>query len=316
MSKERNIIAMLLILVTAILASCDLIQNDDPGNTGIGKVMVNITDAPFPVKDVTNVLVKVDKVELRVAGGLCEGTQGETIGKDKDKDKKDKNGKEHDYSNFECDSGFVVVFSSETPVEIDLLKLQNGITTMLAKADIPVGSYDMIRLRIVDATIVLADASFILKVPSGSTSGIKIMLDNDLVVEEGDNVAQVLLDFDLSRSFIAIGNTNGKKGYKGFIFNPVIRAVNHQQSGTIFGMVYEGENKAIEGALITVLKKDSLVTTTISDSKGAYKVIGLPEGTYNLKAEKEGYTTVNISDFKVTSKAEIKKDIQLVQQKK
>lgn len=309
---KRTTKAILLIFITAFLASCDLIQNEEPNDTGIGKVVISITDAPFPVKEVNKVLVNVDKVEMRVAGGLCEGTQGELIGKgnDKDKDKKDKNDK-HDYENFECDSGFIVVFSSEKPVEIDLMKLQNGITTVLATADIPVGSYDMIRLRVVDATIVLADTSFILKVPSGNSSGIKIMLDNDLEVKEGDNAAQILLDFDLSRSFIALGNANGKKGYKGFIFKPVIRAVNHQQTGTIFGMVYDAENKAIEGAMVSVLNKDSIVTTAITDNKGTYKVIGLTEGTYILKVEKEGYSTATIPVIKVTSKAEIKKDIRL-----
>jgi hypothetical protein len=319
MRKKRNIPAILLILLSAFLASCSLIQSSEPTNTGVGKVVIHITDAPFPVKDVKNVFINVDKVEMRVAGGLCKGTQGEHIGKGKVDDEhnetKGKHHEDHDYSNFECDSGYVSVFSSVKPVEIDLLKLQNGITTMLAQADIPVGSYDIIRLHIVDASVVLADTTFKLKVPSCETDGLKIRLDSVLVVKEGETTAEVLLDIDLSQSFIPIHHHDGRKGFMGFIFKPVIRAMNHHKCATIFGTVYEGDYKAIEGALVTILKKDTVITSAITNSKGAYKVISLPEGTYTLKAEKAGYTTVNFPDIKVTVKSEIKKNIQLVQQK-
>jgi hypothetical protein len=316
MKKYRNMAAILLIIMAAFLASCDLIPNVAPTNTGTGKVVINITDAPFPVKDVKNVFINVNKVEMRVAGGLCQGTQGEHIGKGKDDDKH--NGKmgdhneDHDYSNFECDSGYVTVFSSDT-VNIDLLKLQNGITTVLANANIPVGSYDIIRLSIVDATIVLPDVTFKLTYSAGKTSGLKIRLDSALVVKEGETTAEVLLDVDLSRSFIALPHHDGKKGYMGFLFNPVIRAVNHHTCGIISGIVYEGDYKPIEGALVSILKKDSVITSAITNSKGFYKVISLPEGTYALKAEKTGYKTVTIPDIKVTVKSEIKKNIKLVQ---
>jgi hypothetical protein len=317
MIKNRNITAVMLILLSALFTTCSLIQSGEPTNTGVGKVVINITDAPFPIKDVKNVFVSVDKIEMRVAGGLCEGTQGEHIGKITDDDDhhetKGKYHDDHDYSNFECDSGYVTVFSSDTLVKIDLLKLQNGITTVLAKADVPVGSYDIIRLNIVDATIVLPDVTFKITYSSGKTSGLKIKLDSTLVVKEGETTAEVLLDVDLSRSFIALPHHDGKKGYMGFLFNPIIRAVNHHHCGAIYGTVYEGEYKAIEGALVTVLKKETVITSAITDSKGAYKVIGLPEGTYSLKAEKTGYKTVTIPDINVTVKSEIKKNIKLVQ---
>ena len=64
------------------------------------------------------------------------------------------------------------------------------------------------------------------------------------------------------------------------------------------------------------MKNESVVTTALANSKGWYRIIGITEGTYTLKVEKEGYVTVIITDLKVTSKGELKKDIQLVQQKK
>jgi hypothetical protein len=315
MVKKIKGTAILLIILSAVFSSCSLIQTGEPTKTGVGKVVISVTDAPFPVKDVKNVFVNVDKVELRVSGGLCNGTNGEHIGKGYFKDHGNWKSSWFHYENFDCDSGFVTVFSATKPVEIDLLKLQNGLTSMLAKADIPVGSYDIIRLHLVNATIVLENATITLNLPSSNASGLKIRLDSDLVVEEGDNIAEVLLDFDLSRSFIAFGYPGGKKGIMGFFFNPVIRAINHPKSGTIFGTVYQGNFNPVEGALVTVLKKDTIVTTAITNSKGFYKVIGLPVGIYNLKAEKEGYTTANIKDINVICRGEIMKNIQLVQQK-
>jgi hypothetical protein len=135
-----------------------------------------------------------------------------------------------------------------------------------------------------------------------------------LVVEEGEGIAEILLDVDLSRSFTAIGHGNGKKGFKEFIFKPVIRACNHHYSGSISGMVHEDKSTPIEGALITVFHAGEMVTTAVSDNLGSYKVIGLMHGTYALTVEKEGYNKVSLNRISVWKKSDVKKNIQLVKQ--
>ncbi len=299
----------MLAVFAAFIVSCDLMQTDKPSE-GTGKLVVSITDAPFPKAEVTEVIIHVDKVEMRIAGGLCETEEGETVGKSN----KEKKNQKHDFNNFDCDSGFVTVFSSQEAKKIDLFKLQNGIKEVLAESTIPAGSYDMIRLHIIDSYVVTPDDTFDVKVPSGYASGMKIRLDTILVVEEGESISEILLDVDLSRSYHAIGNDKGKKGFKGFIFNPVIRAVVHHHTGSIYGTVYEGESTPVENAMITVLQADTVVTTALSGHKGKYKVIGLPAGTYSLKAEKEGYVTKEMKDIKVVPKGEFKADFQLVKQ--
>jgi len=309
MKKYRKVFVFMLLLTTSFLMSCSLVQNDQPGtSTGTGRVVVNITDAPFPVKEVTNVYVNIDTVDLRIKGGTCTVKTGETVGKH--------GGGVHDYSNFSCDSGFVFVWGSATPKKIDLLKLQNGVTTVLADATIPAGSYDMIRMHLASIAIVTADSTYDVKIPACYKRGLRLKLDSVLTVTEGEDIAEILVDIDLSRSLVSMGywNGHGKKRFIGFYFQPIIRAINHKQSGCVFGKVYEGTSTAVESALITVLHADTLVTTALTDSLGKYKVIGLKAGTYGLKAEKTGYKTVIINGIKLDRKESVKQNIQLVKQ--
>lgn len=308
-----------LLLWVGLIYSCDVNrQNDLEPSPGTGKVVISITDAPFPADLVDEVNVTIDRVELRIAGGECTAENGDPVGeendndkvKDKDKDKDRKKG--FDYSDFDCDSGFVVI--SEKSKTIDLLKLQNGISEILAEDTIPVGVYDMIRLHVVDATIVIeGNSSFPLKIPSGTSSGLKIKLDTLLTVTE-EGVSEVLVDFDLSRSFIVKGNPHNKKGITGFMFKPVIRAVNKSLSGSIYGKVVEGDTTAVPQVLVTILQGDSTLATGLTNNRGMYEVTGIPTGSYNLKAEKEGFQTATLSNVKVNKKSRVRKDIRLVRQ--
>ncbi len=304
-----------LLFLLGMVYSCDVSKQNDPEpSSGTGKVVISITDAPFPVHLVGEVNVTIDRVELRIAGGTCTGKNGENIGKENEKEKeKDKEKKRgYDYSAFDCDSGFVVI--SEKSKTINLLKLQNGITEILAEGIIPVGEYDMIRLHVVEAAIVIeGNRSFSLKIPSGTTSGLKIKLDSHLAVTE-EGVSEALVDFDLSRSFIVKGNYHNKNGITGFMFKPVIRAVNRKMSGSIFGRVVEGDTTAVPGVLVTLLRSDTVVTTAITNSRGMYEVTGLTTGAYDLKAEKEGYKTVTLNNIKVNKLSRILKNIKLVRQ--
>ena len=101
--------------------------------------------------------------------------------------------------------------------DLDLVNLKDAVPTILGAAQVPVGSYDQIRLITVeDGRLTLSDGSrHEFKIPSGSKSGIKIFLED--VVEVTDwSLAQINLQFNLARSFVLKGNGN-------FNFKPVIR---------------------------------------------------------------------------------------------
>lgn len=283
-------------------ASCNL-DNNDLAPEGTGRVVVSITDAPFPVGLVDKVLVTVDTVELRKEGGNCTGKNGEPIGKIRPS-----KGKGFDYSRFRCDSGYVVISTGEK--EFDLLQLQNGVTEILADAQVPVGTYDIIRMELVKAVIYMDEYTFTINIPESANNGLRIRLDTVLVVD-GSTTAGVLVDLDLSRSFVTMGNHKAKGGILGFIFNPMIRAVNQHRAGSIHGRVMEDKNTPVAGALITVMSGDKTVSTAITGEKGLYRIIGLPVGTYQVSASKEGYNTKTSDDIKIYIKRDFRQDFLL-----
>ena len=286
--------SMILAAVVLFVTSCQDIT--DINETGSGKLVVKLTDAPFPVDLVDQALVTIDKIEIRSSiDSECEGGseyQNQNQGED-------------------CEGYSFIVLSEETQ-EFNLLALTNGITADLLEMEIGTGEYDLIRMHVTDARIILTDGQeFDLTIPSGSQSGLKIKIEPELVVEDGV-VNEILLDFDVSKSFIVQGNANSKAGIKGFIFKPVIRAVSQKQCSRVEGMVYEGDDTPVEEAFVQLMQGDSVLTSSFSDEDGNYALIGIPAGTYIMKCEKEGYGTVTLTGLEVTTEQKTIQNIQLV----
>jgi len=265
--KRPVISFLILIIITAVTlfltGSCSKIN--DQGDTG--RLVVKITDAPFPIDEIDAATVTITKVEIRK---VSEGESDE--------------------------NPFIVV--SEEPMEFNLLELRNGLTEKLLDIEIPVGKYDLIRLYIDNAGLKLKEGQeFNVKVPSGKQTGIKIFINPDLAVE-GGLTSELLLDFDLAGSFVLRGNLTKPSSINGFIFKPVIRVSNLTTAGRIEGLVSDTAKVIIKNATIWI-KQDTIVATAIADTLGKYAIIGVPAGYYTVSASKEGYDTVSHESVKV-----------------
>lgn len=150
----------------------------DTGSDGTGRLTVRMTDAP--ADDFTQANVTVTRVEA-----------------------------------VSSDSGRVVVSTATQP--FDLLRLRNGLMATLGSTDLPAGRYTQIRVVVADdARVVYRDGtSETLKIPSGTTSGIKVNVPA-FTIEDGEEVV-VALDFDVNDSFHATGNAGR------YIFRPTIK---------------------------------------------------------------------------------------------
>jgi hypothetical protein len=183
----------------------------------------------------------------------------------------------------------------------NLLELRNGLVEELLDIEIPQGEYDLIRLYVDQARLKIKDGGeFDVKVPSGQQTGIKVFISPGLVVGEG-LTSELILDFDLEKSFVMRGNLNSPAGINGFIFKPVIRAVNNSTAGRIAGLVTDKDKVIISEASIKVKQGETDVASAITDASGLYAVIGLPSGTYSVVASKENYITVTVDDVKVVA---------------
>lgn len=280
--KQLGLILAGFILSTLAFVSCNNDENIPQGTKG--RINVHLTDSPYPIGLIESAFVTIDKVEIRKHS---ESNPGE-----------------------DADS-FIVI--SEVEMQIDLLELTNGITEQIATLDLEAGSYNEMRLHVVDATVVLANGTeYDLKVPSGSSSGLKIKFDPEIQILEGQT-SDVLLDFDVSRSFVVKGNVSTQ--INGFNFKPVVRGAFLGLAGRVEGSVSDTIGNPLENAMVKLWMPDDEVGTnaegeagddnlqvsSFTDIDGKYKLIGVPSGTYSISCELEGYIGDTINNITVTS---------------
>ncbi len=248
-----------------LFSGCDKINNDLKG-----RLVISITDGPFPINFIESATVTITKIEIRKAGdGVSDGNP------------------------------FLTVW--EGTESFDLLQLRNGLIETLTDIEVPQGRYDLVRLYVDQAGLKIKDGgAFDVKVPSGPQTGIKIFINPELMVE-GGLTSELLLDFDLSSSFVMRGNLESPAGISGFIFKPVIRAANNTEAGRIEGSVTDSEGTPITEVLVEVLQDDNVVGTAYTDLSGKYAVIGLAPGKYTVKASKTEYESLTVDDTSVSA---------------
>ena len=284
--QSKTLLGVMLIAFTTMLfavTSCEeeqssgMIPEEDEGTLN-----VQLTDAPISLDLIDEANVTISKIEIR----------------------KDVDGQASDTGN-----PFITIYdSTET---YNLLELRNGVTETLVDLEVPVGEYDLIRMYVDSAGLTLTNGdSYDVKVPSGRQTGIKIFIEPSIQVQ-GGLTSNLLLDFDLSKSFILKGNMNTPAGVKGFNFKPVIRAVNQTTAGQISGMVTDTSEASVAEAAVWI-KQDTVVSTTWSDSTGGYAILGVEEGTYDLFAARDGYDTTMVEDVEVTAGNETIQDLELM----
>jgi hypothetical protein len=277
--KHLKLIITGIILSTIAFVGCN---QDEVSLENKGRLNVHITDAPFPIDLVSSTVVTIDAVEIK---------------------------KKADAELEEDESSFILL--TDELMEINLLELTNGVTEIIATTDLEPGTYDEIRLHVVDATVTLKEGSeYNLKIPSGSSSGLKIKIHPAITINEGET-SDVLLDFDLSKSFVVKGNLNGNIG--GFIFKPVVRGVFLGAAGRIEGNVSDTLGNPIENVWVKLwnpeldddgeieIDDDSLVISTFTDVQGNFKLIGLLPGTYTITTEAEGFKGGMIENISVAA---------------
>jgi Domain of unknown function (DUF4382) len=162
--------------------------------SGSGSLTVNLTDTP--VDDATSVVIDFTGIELH-------DTNGQTV-----------------------------TIDFPTARKIDLLQLQNGLTTALVQGEsVPSGSYDWIQLNVL-ATRDTQGQSFItldtggqypLYIPSGSAAGLK--LTTAFTVSQG-GTTRLVVDFNARQS---ITTTDGQN----YALVPALRLANQAEAGKI-----------------------------------------------------------------------------------
>lgn len=259
-----------LIILLSVLAAVANFSCQKLNDNGTGRLVIKITDAPFPFDEIESALVTIDRIELRKAGDCVP-------------------------------DGNPFITVAEDIGEFNLIDLRNGVVELLADIEIPAGEYDLVRLYVGPANLTVKGGDvYSLKIPSGEQTGIKIFIKPSLVVE-GGLTSELLLDFDLSRSFVMRGNLINPSESNGFIFKPVIRAVNNTSAGRIEGIVKDEAGNVIEGVTIKINQEEEEIASALTSAEGFFAVIGLPAGNYSVTASKTGFKSITEDEVKVSA---------------
>jgi hypothetical protein len=271
--------------LTLLLWGCS--DGDDSLKT-TGRLNVFLVDAPFPTDQVAEANVTVFKVEARLADQGSEDSEAKEDGDSR---------------------GRFINLMDEVIGPVNLLELIDGTSEQLADAEIPAGTYDLIRVYVRDAEVIMNDEEstrYDLKVPSGAQSGIKVFLDPPLQVA-GGLTEDLILDFDVTQSFVPKGGSaENPEGITGFNFTPVIRGGNMSTAGSISGTVtidiVDGDPIPVAGATVTLFDmEDNQVTSTLSGDLGGYEFKALDPGIYRVEVSLEGYEAQSADTVEVVA---------------
>ena len=197
---------MRLFALAAVLAGLGLAVSacDASDASGTARINVRMTDAPFPFDLAQSADVTITRIELLAA--------------------EDDGDASNDTTDAEAVRGRIVLYDGD-PVALDLLRLRDGVDTLLVNGfSVPAdGSYNRMRIYVgPEASVTFTDGSvFPLKLPSAQRSGIKVALPDYAASGDGDEI-DVLIDFNVEESFVTRGNP-GSAGFKGFLFKPVLK---------------------------------------------------------------------------------------------
>lgn len=158
---------------------------------------------------------------------------------------------------------------------IDLLDLRED-SMLIASSGMPSGAYNQVRLFVSEASIIDANGTHEIRIPSNLRTGIKINID--ATVDE-NTITTILLDFNVQKSVVRQGNG-------AYLLQPVIPAVIMNLAGTVSGTVTLDGNP-VEGAIITATYTEGSsyplgteVNTSTSAADGMFKIWVLREGKY------------------------------------
>ena len=204
---NRSSLVACALSVAVVAGACG--GADAAGLNGSGTLVVQLTDAPFPTDSVKSVDIFVVRVDGRVAE-VDDSTASQNVTTE-DSSKTD---------------GWKTLATPNASV--DLLSLQNGVTSTLGEAKLDAASYRGFRLVIdpskssvtlKNGQVLTSTSSPSVAFPSASRSGIKISLSAPVDVS-ADGKTTMVVDFDVGSSFIMRGNSLSQNG---LLFKPVIR---------------------------------------------------------------------------------------------
>lgn len=154
------------------------------------------------------------------------------------------------------------------------------------------GEFEAVRLQIKDVSVELRDGRTFLPAVSDSirVHGVIAILNSPAEVK-GNQITELVIDFDLPRSLRVQGDPSTLSGITGFEFTPAVRGVNLATTGQITGTIkHDNRTPAVVGddvvmrnlmvSLVQIGTRDTV--SVVTSTSGEYNAYFLPAGSYSI----------------------------------
>jgi Domain of unknown function (DUF4382) len=271
MNRIRNTVFVCLSVIVISLVFITACNKENSNSSAVipsGQQKVSVTLNDGPVPNLSSVIVDIRYVEVKVdTGKLRHDDDYYDDDHEGDNDEQDDHG---DHENHHGDRFGVWDTVGVTPGLYDLVKLQNGMDTLIANGITQAGKITMIRVTLGNNNSVSTDATHQFPLPICDHSPYVYANIRSVSLDSiGNNQFFVHLDFNIARS---IHFDDGQ-----YCLKPVIKPYSNHNTGTIEGIVLP----AAAHAYVEVLNNTD-TALAIPEDNGEFKIKGLAPGVYSV----------------------------------
>ena len=278
----RKNYTLYFLLIFTFIFSCQ--KPDVRAEDESAKLIVRLTDAPFPHNRVAEVNISLSELSIVPA---------------------------NDELNSDMNDNSKISLLDRV-IEVNLLQLVNGVTLNLANKELEEGDYGGFELFIEKANVVLKDdTKYVMNLALREEGGYRIFLPKPLKARKG-LTKDILLDFDVARSFMPRMSPTANMGIAGFVFNPFIKVSDNDHAGSMSGFITsktDSDLLRVAGAQVSVFYQGVLYTSTFTDASGMFTVLGLPSGIYEVLVQRDGYLSETVNQVEVSAGQETETNI-------
>ena len=286
LKKSYAYAGIILLSLAIFIAACQK-QVDEPiANSDTKKVSIYLTDDPC---NFDSLFVDIRYVEVKI----------DTSKRHRDDDHHGDDDDDGDDDHHHHDSyGFWDTLSINAGV-YNILKLRNGIDTLLASGNIPAGKIRKIRITLgTNNSIVVGGVTKPLTLLAGSNNYVYVKIHKDDEDDDTPTQTAIWLDFDVCKSIKLISGR--------YYLKPFLKTFSNKKTGKVEGKVFP---RAAAPFVQIFNATDS--GFAIPENDGKYKIRGLKTGIYKIKFYgHNGYFDTTISNITVQRNRET--DVQTI----
>lgn len=278
-NKHLFLVACMAIAVSLVMTACTKNTSAEANASGKEQLSLYLTDGPGLFD---NVYIDIRSVKVLI------DTSKDT--RQHDNDDWDRRGSD----DRKKDSSFVWEDLKIAPGIYDVLKLRNGVDTLLASATITKGSIRLIKIEIgTNNSLVKDSVTYPLNLPANALNYILIKLKGNECENYLTGKKRLWLDFDVTRSII---QERDNKFYLRAVFHFFV--VNN--TGHLSGRVGPKEGYPV----VTVFNATD-TAYALPNKEGYFKLRGLKDGIYSVYINaSNGYLDTTLTNVKVKAPGE------------